>query len=194
MGSFKRWAALVALLVLVGPGSARAGDGCLELREWGVRAGGGIDRSNGVRYYGVHPYVGVALWSPVDRWLDAHHVHGLWLIEPWAAFVADRTGIDQTESFEIGVSPLFFRFAFGSWRVRPFVELGEGLVYTDLRKHDLGTRWQITSQLGPGFEVDLGSGRAFTFVARYRHMSNAGLASNNNGTDTLYGLVGLSFR
>jgi len=190
----RRCSLLAFLVVLVSQLPAQAGDGCFDLREWGVRAGGGIDQSSGVQYYGVHPYVGLALWGPIDNWLAAHHVHGLWIIEPWVAFVADHTGIDQTESFEIGVSPLFFRFAFGDWRLRPFLEFGEGVVYTDLRQHDYASRGQFTSELGGGLEFDLGSGRAFTLATRYRHMSNAGLALPNAGSNTLYGLVGLSFR
>jgi len=194
MGTIRRLVVLVSLLLLVSPVPAPAGDGRFELREWGARIGGGIDPTDDVQYYGFHPYAGLALWEPIDRWLTTYRIHGLWIIEPWAAFVADHTGTDQTESFEIGVSPLFFRFTFGDWRLRPLLEFGEGVVYTDLRQHDLGSRGQFTSQLGVGIEFDLGSGRALTMAARYRHMSNASLALPNAGTGTYYGLVGLSFR
>ena len=50
------------------------------------------------------------------------------------------------------------------------------------------------SQFGAGFEDDIRPDLSFTFAARIRHMSNAGLASSNPGVNTYFGLVGLTFR
>jgi hypothetical protein len=178
---------------LAGPASAAEGN-CVELREWGVRAGGGIDPSNEIQYYALHPYVGLALWEPATRWFEQYKIHPVWMIEPWVAFVNDDKGPHTTESFELGVSPLFLRFVFGDWAVRPFLEGGEGIVYTDLRKQDLGTRVQFTSQFGGGLEWEIRPGMAIGIQARFRHMSNAGMASSNPGINTVYGLAGVTFR
>ena len=167
---------------------------CIELREWGVRAGGGINPSSQIQYYAVHPYVGLSLWDPASRWLDQYGIRALWMIEPWVAYVNDDHGTHKTDSFEIGLNALFIRLVFGDWVVRPFVEAGEGAVYTDLRKQDLGSRLQFTSTIGGGLEYEIQPGMSLGLQARFRHMSNAGMASSNPGINTIFGLLGLTFR
>lgn len=66
------------------------------LREWGVRAGGGVAPSSEIQYYAIHPYAGIALWDPVSRWFDQYGVKALWMLEPWAAYVDDDHGKHQT--------------------------------------------------------------------------------------------------
>ncbi len=117
-----------------------------------------------------------------------------WIIEPWVALVSDNHGLHQTDSFEIGVSALFARVTFGERAFRPFVEGGEGILYTDLRKQDYGTRIQFSSQIGAGFEYQIRPDLAFTCSARLRHTSNGGLASSNPGVNTIFGLVGFTFK
>jgi hypothetical protein len=185
-------AVLACLLYSAAPASAGDG-GRLEFREWGIRAGGGINPSSYIQYYAIHPYVGLSLWDPASRWFEKYGLHALWMIEPWVAYVNDDHGKYKTESFEIGVSPLFARLVFGDRSLRPFLEGGEGAVYTDLRKQDLGTRLQFTSQLGAGLEYEIRPGLALGFQVRVRHMSNAGMASSNPGINTIYGLLGLTF-
>jgi opacity protein-like surface antigen len=186
---------VLAMLVCVSSaGLARADvSDHFVLREWGVRAGGGIAPSSEIQYYAIHPYVGLAVWDPVSRWFDQYGIRALWMLEPWAAYVDDDHGAHQTSSFEIGISAIFFRFVFGDYALRPFLEGGEGAVYTDLRKQDLGTRLQFTSQIGGGLEYEISPGVALGLQVRYRHMSNAGMSSSNPGIDTVYGLLGLTF-
>ncbi len=186
---------VLALLVLVSwIGLARADvSDRFVLREWGVRAGGGVAPSSEIQYYAVHPYAGLALWDPVSRWFEQYGVRALWMLEPWAAYVDDDHGRHQTSSFELGINAIFFRFVFGDHALRPFIEGGEGAVYTDLRKQDLGTRLQFTSQIGGGLEYEISPGVALGLQVRFRHMSNAGMSSSNPGINTVYGLLGLTF-
>lgn len=184
--------AVLAGLAWTTPASAEGP--CLELREWGVRAGGGINSSSLIQYYAIHPYWGLSLWDPASRWFDTYGIRALWMIEPWAAYVNDDHGKHQTDSFEIGLNALFLRLVFGDAAFRPFLELGEGAVYTDLRKQDLGTRLQFTSTIGGGVEYEIRPGTTIGFQARFRHMSNAGMASSNPGINTVYGLFGVTFR
>jgi len=181
-----------AAVVLATPPTAHAGR--IEMREWGVRAGGGVNPSSVIQYYAIHPYVGLSLWEPATRWFEKYGMHPLWMIEPWAAYVDDDHGKHQTSSFELGVNALFFRLVFGEAAVRPFIEAGEGLVYTDLRKQDLGTRIQFTSTFGVGLEYALRPDLSVGFQIRIRHMSNAGLGSSNPGINTAFGLFGVTFR
>ncbi len=163
------------------------------VREWGVRAGGGAAPSSVIQYYAIHPYAGIALWDPVSRWFERYGIKALWMLEPWAAYVDDDHGKHQTSSFEIGLNAIFFRLVFGDQALRPFLEAGEGAVYTDLRKQDLGTRLQFTSTIGGGLEYEISPGVALGLQVRYRHMSNAGMSSSNPGINTVFGLLGLTF-
>ena len=170
------------------------GDCRPHLAEWSLLLAGGVNPSNVIQYLALHGDLAFPFWESADRWFTKHNMTGRWIVEPWIAFVDDQHGIHKTESFEIGVSPLFGRLTFGDWTVRPFIEGGEGIMYTDLRKQRFGTRVNFSSQGGAGLEYQFRPDLTFTFAARIRHMSNAGLASTNPGINTLFGLVGLTFR
>jgi hypothetical protein len=182
----------VALLFFVVP--ARAEGGAFTVREKGVHIAGGVNPSSKIEYYAIHGHVGFRFWESLDGWFRERHMTARWIVEPWVAFVSDRHGPHQTDSFEIGVSALFARVAFGEGRFRPFLEGGEGILYTDLRKQDYGTRILFSSQIGGGFHYDIRPDLSFTFSARLRHTSNAGLASSNPGVNTFFGMVGVTFR
>jgi hypothetical protein len=185
---------LIMMMLALGSGSARAGDTGLHVAETAVRLAGGINPSTQIQYYAVHGDVGFRLWDGADRWFTDRHMAARWIVEPWVAFVSDQHGIHKAQSFEIGVSPLFGKLTFGESRLRPFLEGGEGILYTDLRKEHFGTRFQFSSQIGVGLEYEIRPDLAFTIAARLRHMSNAGLGGSNHGLNTYFGLVGLTFR
>jgi hypothetical protein len=193
LGIIRALAALALGLLAVAPARG-ADDGSLAIGETGVRIAGGVNPSSKIEYYAIHAHAGVPLWQSADRWFSDRKVTARWIVEPWVAFVSDRYGLHQTDSFEIGVSPLFARLIFGAGVLRPFVEGGEGILYTDLRKQDYGTRIQFSSQIGAGLEYRIRPDLAFAFSARLRHTSNGGLASSNPGVNTLSGLVGFTFR
>jgi len=181
---------LFALALTTVPAVADA----VEFRQWGIQGGGGYNFESHIEYYAIQPYVGFTLWDRADRWFTGHGVEARWIVEPWAAWVRDRFGKHQTESFEIGVSPLFARLSFGDGRLRPFLEGGEGILYTDLRKQSFSTRVQFSSQIGAGLGYALDENHELTFAVRFRHISNAGIESPDPGVNTLYGLLGLTFR
>jgi hypothetical protein len=188
-------ALLVVIFALLATSSLASAEGSrFELREWGVRAGGGINPSSQIQYYAIHPYFGLSLWDPASKWFARYDIQALWMLEPWAAYVDDDHGKHQTSSFELGLNALFFRLVYGDAALRPFIEAGEGIVYTDLRKQDLGIRTQFTSTFGGGLEYEIRPDLAVGLQVRIRHMSNAGLASSNPGINTVFGLFGVTFR
>ncbi|MBI3770975.1 MAG: acyloxyacyl hydrolase [Deltaproteobacteria bacterium] len=188
-----RVSVVVALLVTTS-GRARAEESGLHVAETSVRFAGGVNPETSIQYYAIHGDIGFHLWEGADRWFSDHDISARWIVEPWAAFVSDQHGIHKAQSFEIGVSPLFGKLTYGEARLRPFVEGGEGILYTDLRKEHFGTRFQFSSQIGGGIEYEIEPGLAFTLAARLRHMSNAGLGGSNHGLNTYMGLIGLTFR
>lgn len=185
--------ALMLVLLPVFPARA-AGEEGLLVRETGVRVAGGVNPSSKIEHYAIYGHAGFSLWKNADRWFSERNVTARWIVEPWVAFVSDRHGPHQTDSFEIGVSPLFGRFTFGERALRPFVEGGEGILYTDLRKQDYGTRIQFSSQIGAGLDYQISPDLAFALSVRLRHTSNGGLASSNPGVNTIIGLAGFTFR
>lgn len=187
------------MLSLLGPVSAHAEEEAAlpkwGLREWGINVAGGVNPSNDIQYYALQPYVGFPLWESADRWLAERNVTGRWIIEPWVALVDDQKGPYKTTSFEIGVSPLFARATFlADHTFRPFIDGGLGILYTDLRGQDLSTRIQFSSQIGVGLEYELNPSLSLSLTARLRHISNAGLGSSNPGINTIYGMLGVTFR
>jgi len=189
------------MLLAVVPARADAGNFSdrFTLREWGVQAGGGDSLRSGVQLYTLQPYFGLAIWEPIDTFFDGIGAEALWVIEPWVAISDDTKGDSQSTSFEIGVSPIFFRLTFGDWKLRPYIEGGLGIVYTELRSEirigdTLGTRIQFASQGGVGLQYSLNPDMALALSARFRHISNAGMDSQNPGIDTIYGLLGFTFR
>ncbi len=184
----------VVLALGIANAAEPADDQPFGVREWSLRLAGGVNPSSLIQYYALHADVGLPLWSSADRWLRERNITGLWIIEPWAAFLDDSHGKHQTKSWEVGVSPLFAKLTFGDGVVRPFIEGGEGILYTDIRKQSLGTQVQFTSQIGGGLEYQLSQDLSLTFAVRFRHMSNAGIHGGNPGVNTIYGLVGVTFR
>jgi hypothetical protein len=186
--------AVAAVLLASSTPAARADHGGLHVEETSIRVAGGVNPSSLIHYYALHGDVGFRLWRGADRWFADRNMTARWIVEPWVAFVSDQHGVHRTDSFEIGLNLLFAKLTFGDGRVRPFIEGGEGVLYTDLRKQRFGSRMQFSSQFGVGLEYQIRPDLAFSFAARLRHMSNGGTASSNPGVNTLFGLVGLTFR
>ena len=84
--------------------------------------------------------------------------------------------------------------AFGRYRWgggdgwRPYLDLGWGLVYNSVKTKDLDSRLGSTPFVGVGAE----SGH-FDLQARFFHISNGGLAGENQGSNAIQVLVGYRF-
>lgn len=181
----------LALGFLSMTGPAWAGGAWLPIDEWGLRVSGGTSVSGKIVEIAVLPWAGFTLWESADRWFADRNVHALWVVEPWVAFVHDPRYFD---GFEIGVSPLVGRLTFGDARLRPFVEGGEGILYTDLSKKRLGIAFQFSSEIDVGLEYEIRPDLAFTLGARVRHISNAGITHPNHGISSASGILGITFR
>jgi lipid A 3-O-deacylase len=68
--------------------------------------------------------------------------------------------------------------------IRPYVEGGIGGIYTDFQVPGQGSRLNFNPQLGIGAEFEVAGGTYFTAV-RLHHASNAGLASENRGLNSV---------
>lgn len=99
--------------------------------------------------------------------------------------VIDKKGTKH----ELAFNPLLldYRYDTGGTFV-PYLELGEGVLWTTLRYVSLGGKWQFASQIGVGTHVFLIPDLALSVGYRFRHISNAGLTGNDDENDLNHGL------
>lgn len=76
-------------------------------------------------------------------------------------------------------------------RVRPYVEGGIGIIYTDYRVEGQGLRFNFNPLLGAGFEF--GPDPALFIEVRVHHVSNGGLDEENTGINSLQFMLGRYF-
>jgi hypothetical protein len=88
---------------------------------------------------------------------------------------------------EIAFSPLIFDYRYDAGvPVVPFIEGGEGILYTSLSHLNLGGHFQFSSQIGGGIHIFFTREDALTIGGRYRHISNAGIRRPNSGLNTYF--------
>ena len=110
------------------------------------------------------------------------------LVEPLTNVV-----ISPGTNAEIGCS-LFLRYSvnLATW-IAPYLEVGLGYVYTTQHVHEQGSQSNFITQPGIGTKFFIGNHYALTVGYRYRHLSNAGMATPNRGVDSHFGIVGLTY-
>jgi opacity protein-like surface antigen len=93
----------------------------------------------------------------------------------------------------VGLTPVVrYHFLPGS-RLDPFLDGGAGVTATDIGRPDLSTTFEFNLQAGAGFHWALRKNMAFTFDARYIHLSNAGIDKPNNGVNSFLFSGGLTW-
>ena len=171
-----------------GAGASGRGRG---LRELTVRTGfGDADRAD----VEIVPLLVSAGWllpdvvdAPLARWgLDLEYV-----LEGW---VAGARIEGRTDAIEVGINPLAFRLAYdvGQHAV-PYVSGGLGVLYTGLQGIGIGGPFEFDETAGVGLALFFDRRLAIDLGYRFRHISNAGISSDNRGLNTHFGLVGVSF-
>ncbi len=118
----------------------------------------------------------------------------------WAAdvvpveLVFQPTPTGRTTTYAFGVNPGIAKWNFlASSRVRPYFELGGGLLFSADQIPFGTSKVNFTPQVGFGLHIFNRADRAITLSARYRHISNAGLATPNPGINTIQFGVGYSW-
>lgn len=88
---------------------------------------------------------------------------------------------------------LYYLDDFALSRLRPYVEAGIGIIYTDFQVEGQGLRINFNPQAGVGIEFVVGSGEPFFAAIRLHHVSNGGLDEDNRGINSFVLMLGRFF-
>jgi len=151
--------------------------------EWGLQAGYGFsfnpNRGRSHEYlFLFEPNVGVRLGSRFEYVAEAHFARYF-----------------SPEGYMIGVVPLGARYNVPSRSsIRPYLYVGLGAGWTDLTQLDeIDRRFNFLIQGSVGLRGAVTETQAWTFEARYSHVSNAGTETPNLGLNCLVFLAGWRF-
>jgi hypothetical protein len=179
----------VALLFLMAH-DAFAGEGDRNgFQSIGLRLAYGVGSRDNLKFFSVVPRLGMYLPECIDRPLAAHHLEAEWVSEVILSAITNRSN-----TLEAGLNPLFFSLRYDRGQAFvPFVEGGEGVLYSNLLGERLGSRLQFSSQAGGGLHWFLDENLAVTVAYRLRHMSNGGIARQNSGLNTDFYMIGVTY-
>src|SRR5262245_27580932 len=102
--------------------------------------------------------------------------------------------LDASPSATVVGGAILPRWLFGAWaRVRPYIEAGLGIVggQIDLRQTNCDVNFLVEG--GVGAMIFMTGRVALTIGARFHHMSNADRCSENEGLNSIIGVVGISY-
>jgi hypothetical protein len=92
-----------------------------------------------------------------------------------------------------GFLALYYLDSLARGGLRPYVEGGIGGIFTQWRVDGQGSKVNFNPQIGVGTEFSLGSGPPFLAALRLHHISNAGLAGDNRGVNSVVFVLGRFF-
>ncbi len=93
----------------------------------------------------------------------------------------------------VGMMALYYLDFFSWSRWNPYIEGGIGVIYTDFRVDDQGSRFNFNPQIGIGTEIQADSGPPFFSAIRLSHISNGGLHDDNRGVNSVIIMIGRFF-
>lgn len=91
------------------------------------------------------------------------------------------------------VLALYYLNRFETGSIKPYVEAGVGLIYTDYRVSGQEYRFNFNPQAGLGMEIKQKNAAPWFFGVRFHHISNGGLGSSNRGQNSVVILAGQYF-
>lgn len=102
-------------------------------------------------------------------------------------------GADPRTVASAGMLALYYLDPIATPRLRPYLEGGIGLIYTDFRVEKQAYRFNFNPQLGIGTEFIQKNALADFVALRLHHLSNANLGRDNRGVNSLILQIGSFF-
>ncbi len=93
----------------------------------------------------------------------------------------------------LSVFALYYLDGLSGKGLRPYMEGGIGVIYTDFEVEGQGLRFNFNPQFGIGAEFPSGSKNPYFAALRLHHISNAGLDDENRGINSVVFMVGRFF-
>lgn len=156
--------------------------------EWGLSGGFGnnfhaaANVEEDVQFYSLFPSVGKVL----KKWDGGGSLE--FFVEGFLSY-ARQVSKDR---YAGGITPLFAYNLKALGKAVPFIELGAGVLYTDLDPKNFGSKFDFTPQAGIGVRYEIGHGKFLKLSYRLHHISNAGIDADNRSIDSHFFLIGLS--
>lgn len=88
---------------------------------------------------------------------------------------------------------LYYLDMFKTSKLKPYIEGGIGIIYTDFQVRGQGLRINFNPQLGIGTEIKTENDNTYYLSLRLHHISNGGLDEDNRGIDSVMGMFGFYF-
>ena len=92
-----------------------------------------------------------------------------------------------------GILALYYLKSLNTNALRPYVEGGIGIIYTDFQVKGQGLRFNFNPQMGIGTEFKTSSNVTLFSALRLHHISNAGLHHENRGINSVVLMLGRYF-
>ena len=99
---------------------------------------------------------------------------------------------DSKDRYGVGITPLFAYNFEALGKAIFFLELGVGILYTNLDPEEFGSHLNFTPQGGIGFRYEMAHSRFLKLSYRVHHISNAGIDKDNRSIDSHFFLIGIS--
>lgn len=93
----------------------------------------------------------------------------------------------------LGMLALYYVERMASSHIRPYVEGGIGIIYTDFRVEGQGLRFNFNPQMGVGAELLQKDGPGSFVALRLHHLSNGNLYHDNRGVSSIVLQIGSFF-
>jgi len=100
---------------------------------------------------------------------------------------------EREDRYAIGITPFLVCNFNTRSKLTSYIELGLGIVVTDLDPYKFGGDFGFTPQAGIGVRYAITADQFIRFSYRYHHISNAGLKDENRSIDSAFLFIGYSF-
>lgn len=159
--------------------------------EWGWLSGAGVGIAGGVRegnFGALHlRWARVLTSDHGPAFLRGNLQYALEVVPAMVLF-------QSTTVFGGGFTPLLLQYNFTrSRRMVPFIQAGAGMLFTTEPVPAATSRFNFTPQGGLGIYWFRWPRAALVWGVRYHHISNAGMAQQNPGRNSLFFHAGISW-
>jgi lipid A 3-O-deacylase len=93
----------------------------------------------------------------------------------------------------MNIFALYYLDIFKTGKLKPYIEGGIGVIYTDFQVRGQGLRLNFNPQLGIGTEIHTENDNTYHLSLRLHHISNGGLDDKNRGINSVMGMFGYYF-